>query len=47
MSPADRTVPLPCEVDGDNAKATLKDGMLEVTIPKAKGAQSKRVEIQS
>jgi len=42
-----RTVPLPCEVDGDNAKATLKDGMLEVTIPKAKGAQSKRVEIQS
>jgi HSP20 family protein len=42
-----RTVPLPCEVDGDNAKAKLKDGMLEVTIPKAKGAQTKRIEIES
>lgn len=42
-----RTVPLPCEVDGDNAKASLKEGMLEVTIPKAKSAASKRIEIES
>ena len=42
-----RTVPLPCEVDSGNAKAKLKDGMLEVTVPKARGAQQTRVEIES
>lgn len=42
-----RTVPLPCEVDSASAKAKLKDGMLEVTVSKAKGAENKRIEIES
>ena len=42
-----RTVPLPCDVDSDSAKAKLKDGMLEVTVAKAKGAENKRIEIES
>jgi HSP20 family protein len=31
-----RTVSLPVEVDGDKVKATIKDGVLTVSIPKAK-----------
>jgi hypothetical protein len=30
-----RTVQLPCKVDGDKVKATLKNGMLTVSLPKA------------
>ncbi|WP_455234186.1 Hsp20/alpha crystallin family protein [Thiogranum longum] len=39
-----RTVPLPGEVDADKAKATFKDGILELVIPKV--AKSKRRSIQ-
>ena len=42
-----RTVPLPCDVDSASAKAKLKDGMLEVTVAKAKGAENKRIDIES
>ena len=42
-----RTMPLPCEVEGDNAVAKMSNGVLEVTIPKAESAKRKRVEIQS
>lgn len=42
-----RTVPLPCEVDGDHARAQLRDGMLEVTLPKVEKARSKRIEVSS
>lgn len=40
-----RTVALPAEVDGDNAKASLSDGMLEVTVPKLARAKRKQVKI--
>ena len=42
-----RTVPLPARVRGDDAKATLRDGMLEVTIPKAEDSKRRRVEVES
>lgn len=42
-----RTVSLPCEVDGDHARAQLKDGMLEVTVPKAERAKRRRVQVES
>jgi len=40
-----RTIPLPVAVDRDKAKASFKDGVLEVVIPKVKGAQARQVEI--
>ena len=40
-----RTVSLPAEVDGDNAKARLDNGVLEVTMPKVATAKRKRVTI--
>ncbi|MFU8813980.1 MAG: Hsp20/alpha crystallin family protein [Pseudomonadales bacterium] len=42
-----RTVPLPCDVNGDQAKARLKEGMLEITLPKAEKAKRKRIEVES
>lgn len=33
-----QTVKLPCKVDGDRAKATIKDGVLTVLLPKTDGA---------
>ena len=38
-----RTVPLPAGVQADKATAQLKDGMLEVTIPKSEEARVKEV----
>jgi HSP20 family protein len=37
-----RTVTLPASVDQAGAKAQLKDGMLEVTLPKDREAQEAR-----
>jgi HSP20 family protein len=42
-----RTVALPNEVDPDGATAQLKDGMLEVRLPKSARAQRKRLDVQS
>ena len=42
-----RTVPLPVTVQGDKAKAKLKDGVLEVTIPKSEKAKVKQIPIQT
>ena len=42
-----RTVTLPNEVDPDGAKAQLRDGMLEVTLPKSARARQKRVEVEA
>jgi len=42
-----RTVALPSEVDAEGASARMKDGMLEVTLPKVARAKRKRVDIQS
>jgi HSP20 family protein len=46
-SSVSRTVALPSEVDGDRATATLKDGILEVNVPKSSRASSKRIEVTS
>ena len=41
-----RTATLPCEVDGDKAKATFKDGMLELTIPKIEGSKRRTIKVE-
>ncbi len=41
-----RTVSLPAEVDGDNAKASFTDGMLELTVPKVAASKRKKVDIE-
>jgi HSP20 family protein len=43
-----RVIPLPVEVKPEGVKATLKDGVLEVTLPKtetAKAKQPRKIEI--
>lgn len=40
-----RTLSLPDNVDSDKAKASFKDGILKVTIPKAAKAKRKSIEI--
>lgn len=40
-----RTVALPCAVDGDKAKASFKDGVLELVLPKAEGAKRRKIPI--
>jgi HSP20 family protein len=42
-----RTVQLPSEVVGDEAKARLTDGVLEIKVPKATKSKSKTIEIES
>ncbi|HET7265231.1 MAG TPA: Hsp20/alpha crystallin family protein [bacterium] len=41
-----RTLPLPAEVTGGEAKATYKDGVLEVKIPKSERAKPTTVKVQ-
>ena len=41
-----RSVTLPVEVDGDKAKAELKNGMLTIRIPKSSKARSRDVQVQ-
>lgn len=41
-----RTVQLPVEVDSNNAKATFRDGILELVLPKAESAKRRKIEIQ-
>src|SRR5579864_8297597 len=41
-----RTLPLPAEVKGGDAKATYKDGVLEVKIPKSERAKPTTVKVQ-
>lgn len=40
-----RTLTLPAEVDGSKAKASFKDGLLELTVPKNVAAKRHTVEI--
>jgi len=40
-----RSVSLPTGVQGDKARASYKDGVLQVTIPKAEGAKPKQIKI--
>lgn len=41
-----RTVALPAEVDGDKAKATFKDGVLELVIPKREGSKRHSIKVE-
>ncbi|MGO0122095.1 Hsp20/alpha crystallin family protein [Desulfothermobacter acidiphilus] len=41
-----RTIPLPVPVEREKAKATFKDGVLEIVIPKAAGPGPNQVEIK-
>ena len=38
-------MPLPSDVDTDNANAALKNGMLTITMPKAKAAKGHQIKI--
>lgn len=41
-----RTVQLPVEVNSNNAKATFRDGILELVLPKAESAKRRKIEVQ-
>ncbi len=41
-----RVISLPDNVDNDNAKASFKDGILKVTIPKTEKSKRKSIEIK-
>jgi HSP20 family protein len=43
--PFERTLALPAEVDEAKGKATLKDGMLELVLPKLAKARRRRIGI--
>ena len=42
----ERTIPLPVDVVGDKAKAELKDGILELVIPKATKVSRHKVSVR-
>lgn len=42
-----RTIALPAEVDGTQAKARLEDGLLEVSVPKSAKSSRRRIEVES
>ena len=41
-----RLVPLPAEVDADKADATFENGVLEISMPKVKAIEKKKIEIK-
>lgn len=41
-----RTVTLPAEVDGERAKATFKDGLLELVLPKRETAKRRSIKVE-
>jgi HSP20 family protein len=41
-----RTVALPHTVDGEKARATFKDGVLELTLPKVEKTSRKKVKVE-
>lgn len=41
-----RTVALPGDVDGDKAKATFNDGILELTLPKLEKSHRKNITVE-
>lgn len=41
-----RSIRLPGQVEGDKAKATFKDGILELVIPKAPGAHRQNIKVE-
>ena len=41
-----RTIPMPVAVQADKAKAQLKDGVLEISIPKSEAAKVKEIPVK-
>ncbi len=41
-----RTISLPAAVDGEKAKASFKDGMLHITLPKLEKSKRKSIEVK-
>ncbi|MEM0159555.1 MAG: Hsp20/alpha crystallin family protein [Candidatus Micrarchaeaceae archaeon] len=41
-----RRIPLPVAIDSKKAKATFKDGLLEVVLPKAEPGESRELKIE-
>ncbi len=42
----ERVIPLPPDLDTDNAKASFKDGVLEIRIPKKAATKEKKISIE-
>ena len=42
----ERVIPLPPDLDTDNAKASFKDGVLEIRIPKKAATKEKKITIE-
>lgn len=42
-----RAVHLPVEVDPEKARAVVRDGVLEITLPKSQASKAKRVQVQA
>jgi len=40
-----RTATLPCDVNGDKAKAKFSDGILELVIPKLEGSRRRTIKV--
>ena len=40
-----RSIPLPCSVETDKVEASYKKGILEITLPKAKAARVKQINV--
>ena len=41
-----RTIQLPVEVDASQSKAAYKDGVLELTLPKAESAKRRKISVE-
>lgn len=46
VGPFSRVVRLPVEVDAEKVEATLRDGVLTITLPKAQAALPRRIEVK-
>ena len=42
-----RLISLPCPVDADKASASLENGLLEISLPKAEEAKSKKIQLEA
>ena len=40
-----RTIPLPCAIDRDKVKASYKEGILEISLPKAAAEKKKELKV--
>lgn len=41
-----RTIPLSREVQGDKVKASYKDGILKIVLPKSEEAKEKEIQVK-